>query len=120
MRRTYLGVGALLLVVPMLSSPAFAAPGKPSKPTDRVVIDTVKMKGSGCKKTATVAMSLDNTAFTVTYSSYVAEAGPDAGKGDGEKNCLLTLKLNVPKSHTYAIEGVVHRGYASLAKDRKS
>src|SRR3954452_9557669 len=105
MRRTHVGVGALLLIAPLLSSPAFAAPGKPPKPTDRVVIDTVKVQGSGCQKTATVAMSLDNSAFTVTYSAYVVQVGPNAGKRDDTKNCRLTLKMDVPKGCTYAIEG---------------
>jgi hypothetical protein len=116
MRRTVLGVGALLLMAPLLSSPAFAARGKPSKPTDRVVIDTVKVQGSGCKKTATVAMSADNSAFTVTYSAYDVQVGPDAGKRGDAKDCRLTLKMDVPKGYTYAIEGVIHRGYAHLEK----
>jgi hypothetical protein len=116
MRRTVLGVGALVLAAPFFAAPAFAAQGKPPKPTDRVVIDTVKVQGSGCKKTATVAMSSDNSAFTVTYSAYGVQVGPDAGQRDDAKDCRLTLKMDVPKGYTYAIEGVIHRGYANLAK----
>ncbi|CAM5378677.1 hypothetical protein SALBM311S_06184 [Streptomyces alboniger] len=34
------------------------------------------MNGSGCPQgTAAVAVSEDNTAFTVTYSDYLAQAG---------------------------------------------
>jgi hypothetical protein len=113
MRRTVVGVGALLLITALSSSPAFAAPGKP---TDRVAIDTVKVQGSGCKKTATVAMSDDNSAFTVTYSAYDVQVGPDAGKRADAKDCRLTLKMDVPKGFTYKIEGVIHRGYANLEK----
>jgi hypothetical protein len=116
MRRVHLGVIALLVAAPLISSPAFAAPGKPPPtPTDPVAITDVKVKGSGCHKSATVAMSPDNTAFTVTYNSYMVQAGPDAGNDD-EKNCQLTLKVDVPKGHRYAINGVIHRGFAHLEK----
>jgi hypothetical protein len=45
-------------------------------PTDHIVIDVVTVNGSGCPPgSAAVAVSPDNTAFTVTYSQYLAQVG---------------------------------------------
>jgi|tagenome__1003787_1003787.scaffolds.fasta_scaffold20517358_1 hypothetical protein len=115
MRRALLTVGALLVTAPLAATPAFAGPG--GRPTDHVVIDMVQVKGSGCRKgTATVAMSLDNSAFTVTYSDFLVQVGPDASKGDNQKDCQLRVKVKVPKKFTYAIEQVDYRGFAHLEK----
>src|SRR5690349_8784033 len=44
------------------------------RPTDRIEIKVVKTNGSGCRAgSAEVAVSPDNTAFTVTYSTYLAQ-----------------------------------------------
>ena len=48
-------------------------------PTGQITIDVVTVNGSGCRiGTAAVAVSPDNKAFTVTYSEYLAQVGPDA------------------------------------------
>jgi Domain of unknown function (DUF4360) len=115
MRRALLTVGALLVTAPLAATPAFAAPG--GRPTDHVVIDMVQVKGSGCRKqSTTVAMSLDNSAFTVSYSDFLVQVGPDAAKGDNKKDCQLRVKVKVPKKFTYAIEQVDYRGFAHLEK----
>ena len=86
------------------------------RPTDRVEIKVVKLNGSGCKgDSAVVAVSPDNTAFTVTYSSYLAQVGGDAKKKEATKDCKLTLHVGVPKNFTYAIGRTDYRGYAQLA-----
>ncbi|MEV5463495.1 DUF4360 domain-containing protein, partial [Streptomyces cellulosae] len=42
-------------------------------PPDKIVIKVATVNGSGCPQgTAAVAVSEDNTAFTVTYSDYLA------------------------------------------------
>jgi hypothetical protein len=73
--------------------------------------------GSGCKSgTAAVAVSADNTAFTVTYSDYLAQIGGGAKSTDFRKNCQLNLRVHVPSGFTYAIAEADFRGYAQLAK----
>jgi len=95
-----------------LSAPAaLAAP--PSKP---VGIDLVTANGTGCAKgTVAIAMSADNTAFTISYSGYLAQVGVGAKPNDARKQCQLNLHIRVPDGFTYAIESVNHRGFASLA-----
>lgn len=98
-----LGGGPTLVITP--STP----------PVTQMTIDVVTVNGSGCPLgTAAVAVSPDNTAFTVTYSDYVAQVGVGTKPTDYRKNCQLNLKVNVPSGFTYAISQVDYRGFASL------
>lgn len=106
-------VGAFLAI--STASPAVTAQNTPPPP-GRIVIDVATVNGSGCPAgTAAVAVSPDNTAFTVTYSDYLAQVGVGARPTDFRKNCQLSLELNVPQGFTYAIAKADYRGFASLA-----
>lgn len=74
--------GGLLLGGAIAALFATALPGPdPSSgivdpPPDKIVIKVATVNGSGCPQgTAAVAVSPDNTAFTVTYSDYLAQVG---------------------------------------------
>ncbi|MGW2372212.1 MULTISPECIES: DUF4360 domain-containing protein [Kitasatospora] len=98
----------------LFGSSAFG--GSPPPPPDRIVIDSVAATGSGCPTgTASVAVSPDNTAFTVTYSNYLARVGPGASPTDFQKDCQLNLSVHVPGGFTYAIVSAGYNGFASLA-----
>ncbi|MFH8385879.1 DUF4360 domain-containing protein [Kitasatospora sp. NPDC018058] len=102
----------------LFGSSAFGGspPPPPPPPPDRIVIDSVAVNGSGCPVgTASVAVSPDNTAFTVTYSNYLAQVGGGASPTDFRKNCQLDLLVHVPGGFTYAIVSADYRGFASLA-----
>ncbi|MBC3987191.1 DUF4360 domain-containing protein [Streptomyces sp. AC536] len=84
-------------------------------PADKIVIEVATVNGSGCPKgTAEVAVSPDNTAFTVTYSRYLARVGGTSDPTDYRKNCQLSLVVYVPSGFTYAVASADYRGYASL------
>lgn len=84
-------------------------------PPDKIVIDVATVNGSGCPAgTAAVAVSPDNTAFTVTYSSYLAQAGGNSDPTAFRKNCQLNLIVHVPQGFTYAIASADYRGFLSL------
>jgi len=101
-----------LVVLSLFASSAYADP----PPSDHIVIDVVTVNGSGCPLgTAAVAVSPDNTAFTVTYSQYMAMVGVGAGPTDFRKNCQLNILVHVPQGFTYAIASADYRGFASLA-----
>ena len=92
------------------SSPVFDDP-----PPDKIVIDVATVNGSGCPQgTAAVAVSPDNTAFTVTYSDYLAQAGGNSDPTAFRKNCQLNLVVHVPQGFTYAIASADYRGFLSL------
>ncbi|MFD7229691.1 DUF4360 domain-containing protein [Streptomyces sp. NPDC059881] len=86
-------------------------------PPDKIVIEVATVNGSGCRQgTAAVAVSPDNTAFTVTYSDYLAQVGGGASPTDFRKNCQLNLIVHVPSGFTYAVASADYRGYASLER----
>ncbi|MEV5434316.1 DUF4360 domain-containing protein [Streptomyces sp. NPDC052701] len=92
------------------SSPGFVDP-----PPDKIVIKVATVNGSGCPQgTAAVAVSEDNTAFTVTYSDYLAQAGGGSDPTAFRKNCQLNLIVHVPQGFTYAVASADYRGFASL------
>jgi hypothetical protein len=100
-------LGSLLAIQP--------ASAHHSAPPDKITIDIATVNGSGCRPgTAAVAVSEDNTAFTVTYSEYLAMVGVGSKPTDARKNCQLNLIVNVPQGFTYAIASADYRGYASL------
>lgn len=104
------GVAALFLA-------AFATPAHAdAPPAGRITVDVMTVNGSGCPAgTASVTELPDNTAFTVSYSSYLAEAGSGASPTDFRKNCQLSLLVHVPQGFTYAVASADYEGYAHLA-----
>jgi hypothetical protein len=109
---TLLAVGSLALsaVAPVLTISA-------DMPSEKITINVATVLGTGCPAgTAAVAVSPDNTAFTVSYSQYVAEVGPGVAATAARKNCQINLKVNVPQGFTYAIVKTDYRGYINLAK----
>ncbi|MEV7612644.1 DUF4360 domain-containing protein [Streptomyces sp. NPDC089799] len=114
-RSVFIGGAATALVAAAALAPATAVPRPADDPAGRVTIDLATVNGSGCRPgSATVDVSPDNSAFTVTYSEYLAQAGFGAQPTEFRKNCQLGLRVNVPQGYTYAIAKVDYRGFASL------
>ncbi|MEV4439455.1 DUF4360 domain-containing protein [Streptomyces sp. NPDC049577] len=113
---------AVALLAVCLASPEASARAFPdgTPPPDKIVIDLVSVNGSGCPAgTANVNVSPDNTAFTVSYSHYVAQTGVGSKPTDFRKNCQLTLNVHVPQGFTYAVAQADYRGFAQLEKGAK-
>ncbi|WP_207400750.1 DUF4360 domain-containing protein [Actinomadura roseirufa] len=97
-------------VVPAAASAPRSGPG-PSG----VTIEIAAVNGSGCPPgTAGVALSEDRNTFTVTHRGYSARVGDGSKPTDFLRNCLLGVRVHVPRGFTYAISSADHRGYASL------
>ncbi|WP_424923871.1 DUF4360 domain-containing protein [Actinophytocola oryzae] len=123
MRRNSKFAGAILLI--LLSQFFFISPASATgflddpvpPPDDHIVIDIVTVNGSGCPPgSAAVSVAPDNTAFTVTYSTYLAQVGVGSRPTDFRKNCQLNVAVHVPQGFTYAIARADYRGFASLAR----
>jgi hypothetical protein len=106
---------AALVLTAVLAAPAAqAAPDVP----DYVRIDVVTVNGSGCPAgTAAVASADDRTAFTITYSDYLAQAGQGSSPTDFRKNCQLNIRVSYPQGFTYGIAQADYRGFAHLEAD---
>lgn len=117
-RTVFIGAASAALAGAALApSAGTAVAAEPPAPRGKVTIDLVSVNGSGCRPgTATVAVAPDNTAFTVTYSEYLAQVGKGAKPTDFRKNCQLGLRVNVPQGYTYAVAKTDYRGFANLAK----
>ncbi|WP_221322427.1 DUF4360 domain-containing protein [Actinoplanes sp. L3-i22] len=112
-----LTAGAAALAAVAIAAPAQAGPRPEPTPDQRMTIRVVNANGSGCPDgTTKIAVSPDNTAFTLTYSDYTAQVGPKATPLDFRKNCQLALDVKVPTGFTFAIASADYRGYASLAR----
>ncbi|QXJ25654.1 DUF4360 domain-containing protein [Actinomadura graeca] len=106
---------ATLAVTATSAAPAVASEPLLTRGPDGVTIEIATVNGSGCPLgTAAIAVSEDKEAFTVTYSSYMAQAGGSAPPTDFRKNCQINMKVHVPQGFTYAIASTDHRGFAYL------
>ncbi|QGV79987.1 DUF4360 domain-containing protein [Streptomyces ficellus] len=113
-RRLLTGAVVTTAVAATVLAPSPASAGIVAPP-DKIVIEVATVNGSGCPQgTAAVAVALDNTAFTVTYSDYLAQVGVGASPTDFRKNCQLSLIVHVPGGFTYAVASADYRGYAKL------
>ncbi|TDD98109.1 DUF4360 domain-containing protein [Actinomadura rubrisoli] len=108
-------LSALALSAGTIPAASAATPSDPP-PAGSITIRVLTVNGSGCPAgTAAVSTARDNTAFTVTYSNYVAQAGGESNPTDSRKNCQISLGVYVPQGFTYAIASADYRGYAHLA-----
>lgn len=86
-------------------------------PPEHITVDIVTVNGSGCPAgTAAVAAAADRTAFTVTYSSFLAQVGVGASPTDFRKNCQLAIRVYYPQGFTFGIAQADHRGFGHLAR----
>ena len=95
------------------STQAFAHSPAPSAP---ILIDNISFKGTGCadESTASVNISEDKQAFTVTFSELAAQTGPGLSPLDSRKNCVLTFGLDIPAGWQFSIASFNFRGYMAL------
>ena len=108
-------VGVAMLAALAVPAPALGAPSGP--PPGAMTVKVVGANGSGCPANSfTVLPSEDNTAFTLIYSEYTAQVGPDIVGAERRKNCQIALDIRVPGGFTYTIAQVDYRGYAQLAR----
>ena len=112
---------ALVLRHPAAAHSAPGAHPSTNPPPGQITISVVTVNGSGCRhRSAAVAISPDNTAFTVTYSDYLAQVGVGAKPVDKSRDCELDLQIDVPQGFTYAIASADYRGFADLATGASS
>lgn len=85
-------------------------------PSEPIQIENVTFKGTGCTddSTASVNISEDKQAFTVTFSEFVAEAGPGIPLSANRKNCNLTLDLDIPAGWQFSLASFNFRGFVGI------
>lgn len=76
----------------------------------------VSINGAGCQDgTAAVRYPPEGGVFSVSYSGFTTAVGIGAPPTGARKDCQITLDINAPNGFAFAVAGVRHSGYASMA-----
>jgi len=68
--------------------------------------------GTGCPAgTASVTLSPDETAISILFDAYVAEAGNTTGRAMDRKSCNISIPVAVPQGYSVAVFQVDYRGF---------
>lgn len=111
-----IGTVAMSLLAGPTVAPRPAESTESLTPSGKIQVQVVSVIGSGCRLgTAAVAAAPDNTAFTVTYSDFMAQVGPRSRPTDLRKNCQMGVQVTFPQGFTFAIAEADYRGFAHLA-----
>ncbi len=107
-------VKVLAPIAILASTPLFAL--SRTVPEQPILIDNISFKGTGCSdaSTASVNVAPDKQAFTVSFSEFIAEAGPGIPASANRKNCNLTLDLDIPAGWQFSIVDFNFRGFVNL------
>jgi len=94
----------------------------PPPPAGSVKIKSLTAIGTGCPDPSTYSTNLsdDAQAFTITFSSFIAEVGPGIPLSASRKNCAMTVVLDVPAGYTYSVGTFNYRGFMDLAENVKA
>lgn len=75
--------------------------------------------GTGCPAgSASVTLSPDQSALSILFDSYVAEAG--AGRRVDRKSCNISVPVEVPSGYSVAVFQVDYRGFNSVPRGGQS
>jgi len=90
-------------------------------PSEPITIQKIQYNGTGCPL-GSVAQNIsdDKQAFTLTFSEFFAEAGPDVSLAQGRKNCIATVTLNIPSGWQYSVANFYYRGFMQLDEGIKA
>lgn len=106
-------ISPFLACIPLVLSAAPTA--RAQEAPDQVRVTDVGYRGSGCPAdTLTWTLSPDARAFTVLFSDFTAEDGPEMPPSSRRKQCRITVELAYPPGWQYAIYRVDYRGAAYL------
>ncbi len=68
--------------------------------------------GTGCPAgSASVTLSPDETALSILFDSYLAEAGSATGRTVDRKSCNISIPVQVPSGYSVSIFQVDYRGF---------
>ena len=85
----------------------------PSAAAVDMTVRVISLNGSGCP-TGTVSVMTSGSALRLTYSSFLAEFGPDTPQTDYRRNCQATLRVTGPSGSRYAVRTANRSGYLVL------
>ncbi|WKU43422.1 DUF4360 domain-containing protein [Streptomyces sp. VNUA116] len=116
MFRALTAAGAALAFAATAFAPGTAAAAD-DPPPGRVIIEVATVNGLGCPAgTMAVAMSGDNTAFTLMLGTMLAQVGVGSKPNDALRQCQIRMNTRSPQGYTYAIDKADYAGMLHLEK----
>src|SRR5687768_15029044 len=108
MRMRSIAIGSCLL--------SLTAPGQGTEQVpDDFEITEVLFNGDGCPPgTVTKNVAPDRLSFSLSFSGYIAETGPNFEPSEGRRACQVTVNLKVPPGWKFAVAGFDYTGYMNL------
>lgn len=71
--------------------------------------------GTGCPGgSVSATLSPDQSAVSILFDQYVAEAGSASGKSLDRKSCNIAIPVRVPQGYSVSIFKVDYRGFSSI------
>ena len=84
-----------------------------------ITLGTPAYGGTGCPAgSASVTLSPNNSALSILFDSYVAEAGN--GRTVDRKSCNIAIPVHVPQGYSISVFQVDYRGFLSLPSGARS
>ncbi len=79
---------------------------------DKLVLGAPAYGGNGCPAgSASVTVSPDQSALSILFDSYIAEAGNTTGRMVDRKSCNIAIPVRVPQGYSVAVFQVDYRGF---------
>jgi hypothetical protein len=73
--------------------------------------------GTGCPAgSASVTLSPDAKSLSILFDSYVAEAGPSAGRSLDRKTCNVAIPVHIPQGFSVSVFKIDYRGFVSVPR----
>ncbi len=80
---------------------------------DNIQLGVPSYGGTGCPAgSASLSLSPDNTAVSILFDQYVAEAGN--GRAFDRKNCNVAVPVHVPQGMSVSVFAIDYRGFMGL------
>lgn len=103
----------LLIIVGLLSTLSLTAQAQ------QVRLGQPAYGGTGCPAgSASVTVSPDQSALSILFDNYVAEAG--GGRRVDRKSCNISVPVSVPSGYSVAVFQVDYRGFNSIPRGAQS
>lgn len=108
------------LMIALVALTAWTAQANGPDPND-VYFTGVNAAGNGCPAgSAAALLSPDRQELTISFDSFIAEAGVINGKRSDRKACTVMTGIHVPPGFSVSIIPVDFRGYNSLTRNSTS
>ncbi|KAF3905776.1 hypothetical protein AA313_de0204271 [Arthrobotrys entomopaga] len=105
-------------IIPLSVAAPFQLEERATSPPKDAVISDIAYGGTGCPQgSAVVALSSDNTSFSIGFNDFTATLGSSI---DSRKFCQVNLALSAPSGWQYTVVAANFTGFALLGANAQA